>query len=138
MNVFIAIKFRENAESKTLIEKISHALDANGITHRCMERDHEKWGTISIPPKKLMKLTFQEIEASDFLLIDLSEKGVGLGIEAGYAYAKGIPIIVIAQQGSDVSTTLKGIAQEIFLYRDTKELSRFFKRPLFQKKEKSK
>lgn len=32
-----------------------------------------------------MEISFKKIETSDFIVIDLSEKCVGLGIEAGYA-----------------------------------------------------
>ncbi len=52
----------------------------------------------------------------------MTEKGVGLGIEAGYAYAKGIPIITIAERGSDISETLKGISKEIFFYDNIEDL----------------
>jgi len=30
------------------------------------------------------------------MVVDLTEKGVGVGIEAGYARARGIPIVTIA------------------------------------------
>jgi nucleoside 2-deoxyribosyltransferase len=73
-----------------------------------------------------MKLTFELINKSDFLIIEFSDKGVGLGIEAGYAYAKGIPIIVIAKKGSDISNTLKGIAKKIIFYEDPEELVKEF------------
>jgi nucleoside 2-deoxyribosyltransferase len=35
-----------------------------------------------------MRLTFEKIDICDLVIIDLTEKSVGLGIEAGYAYAK--------------------------------------------------
>lgn len=74
-----------------------------------------------------MKLTFEKIDICDLVMIDLTEKGVGLGIEAGYAYAKGIPIITIAKSGSDVSETLKGISNELSFYNNIKDLESFFK-----------
>lgn len=70
-----------------------------------------------------MTLTFREIEKSDFLLIELSEKGVGLGIEVGYAYAKGAPIIIIAKTGSDISTTMQGVAKKVIFYDNIEELT---------------
>ena len=56
------------------------------------------------------------------------EKGVGLGIEIGYAYAKGIPIIVIAKRGSEISSTLQGIARETFFYDRPEELTEKLKK----------
>jgi len=71
-----------------------------------------------------MRISFEQIDSSDFILIDLTEKGVGIGIEAGYAYAKQIPIITIAQEESNVSNTLKGISKGVFLYKDIKDLDK--------------
>jgi len=70
----------------------------------------------------LMQKSFHEIDKSDVIIVELSEKGVGLGIEAGYAYAKGIPIITIARSGSDISQTLRGISQDIFFYESYTQL----------------
>ena len=58
------------------------------------------------------------------LLLEFSEKGVGLGIEAGYAYSKNKPIIVLAKEGSDISTTIKGISNEVIIYKNINEISK--------------
>lgn len=63
-----------------------------------------------------MQRSFAAIERCDFVVVDLSEKGVGLGIEAGYAYAKGKPIATLAQEGCDISTTLSGISTHVDRY----------------------
>jgi 2'-deoxynucleoside 5'-phosphate N-hydrolase len=56
------------------------------------------------------------IRSSDVLLLEFSEKGVGLGIEAGFAHASGKRIVVIAKTGSEISDTLAGISSEIHFY----------------------
>ena len=86
---------------------------------------------IELSPEELMQRTFSEIDLSHLMVIDLTEKGVGLGIEAGYAYAKGIPIAVIAKKGSDISATLQGISQQLFLYDELDDLIDFFKDTTF-------
>lgn len=63
-----------------------------------------------------MELTFEKISVCDLVVIDLTEKGVGVGIEAGYAFAKGIPVITIAKRGSDISDTLAGISKKVIFY----------------------
>jgi 2'-deoxynucleoside 5'-phosphate N-hydrolase len=70
-----------------------------------------------------MQKTFALIDASDTVVVDLTEKGVGIGIEAGYAYAKGKPVFTIAKRGSDISTTLSGISSRIAWYNDYSEIS---------------
>ena len=71
-----------------------------------------------------MRRTFAEIDASDLVVVDLTEKGVGVGIEAGYAHAKQIPIVTIAQRGADISATLQGISRAVFFYDGLDDLER--------------
>ena len=92
----------------------------------CITRDIENWGQVELSPAELMQRSFAAIESSHIIVVDLTEKGVGLGIEAGYAYAVKIPVVVIAQAGSDISTTLKGISQKLFLYKTFEDLVKFF------------
>lgn len=122
MKAYLAIKFKEDFSNRILIEAISTFLKNDGIETMVMARDHEKWGEKKFAPEKLMAKTFEEIDSADFLVIEFSEKGVGLGIEAGYAYAKQKPIIVIAKDGSDISSTLKGIAAKILFYKKPEDL----------------
>lgn len=67
-------------------------------------------------------------------IIDFTEKGVGLGIEAGYAYAKEIPVITIAKNGSDISETLKGISKEVFFYNNIDDLEILYNKGSYYKK----
>ncbi len=116
MKAYLAIKFYEDGRNRAMIEGITAVLAQLGIDTICVVRDLEKWGEIHFSPDVLMQKSFHEIDQSDMIIVELSEKGVGLGIEAGYAYAKGIPIITIARTGSDISETLRGISQDIFFY----------------------
>ena len=126
MKAYISIKYRADNGNKDCIQKISSALEQNGFETVCVARDIEKWGGVQLSPHELMQRTFTEIDSSNLLVVDLTEKGVGLGIEAGYAYAKQIPVVVIAKKGSDVSTTLLGIAQQLFLYDEFENLNQLF------------
>ena len=79
----------------------------------------EQWGALAFTPQALMQRTFDEIEACDLLLVEFSEKGVGLGIEAGYAAARGRPVVVLAPEGVEISTTLQGISRRVIRYERT-------------------
>lgn len=126
MKIYLAIKYYPNQQNRVWIETISSMLESQGFETVCIARDVERWGQVDFNPAELMQRSFAELEASDAVVIELTEKGVGLGIEAGYAYAKGIPIIIIARKGSDISTTLQGISLRVFWYNDFDELAQFF------------
>jgi nucleoside 2-deoxyribosyltransferase len=74
-----------------------------------------------------MKYTFEKIDESDTMLIDVSEKGIGLGIECGYGYAKKKRIIVIHKKGTELSTTIKGISSIILEYKKIKDVAEAIK-----------
>lgn len=127
MKVYLAIKFHEDLSNRELIERLSERLHQAGFETAVMVRDHEKWGKVTFTPQELMTLTFTLIDESDILVIEFSEKGVGLGIEAGYAYSKKKPIVVIAKKDSDLSTTLQGIASHVIFYDNVEELTEKFR-----------
>ena len=122
MKAVLAIKFREDYSDQEKIKNISDVLGKVGIETTVMVRDYERWGEIIFTPKELMEKTFEAIDSAEMLISEFSEKGVGLGIEAGYAFAKGKPIVVIAKEGSDISSTLKGISREVLFYSDVEEI----------------
>lgn len=122
MRVYFGIKYHADLRNKAHIEAVLEQLEDFGHNVYCVIRDLEKWNQQSFSPQQLMNATFEVIQTSDIMLIDLSEKGVGLGIEAGYAHALKKPIIIIAQEGSDISTTLKGIAARVVFYKNARDL----------------
>ncbi len=126
MKAFISIKYREDNSNRDCIQKISSALERNGIETVCVARDIENWGQVELSSEELMQRSFAAIDSSHLIVVDLTDKGVGLGIEAGYAYAKKTPIVVIAKEGSDISTTLQGISQKLFFYKKFEDLVHFF------------
>lgn len=116
MKIFLSIKYHPDQSNRERIEQILSALEKNGNKATCIVRDIEAWGTIHYEPRELMQITFREIRSSQRVIVDLTEKGVGVGIEAGYAVARGIELITIAQAGSEISTTLAGISSKVLYY----------------------
>ncbi len=116
MRAYIAIKYHEDNGNRDQIEAISNALEACGFDTVCIARDVERWGEVDLSPHELMTHTFKAIDWSDLVVVDLTEKGVGVGIEAGYAHAQGKEIVTIAQRGADISATLRGISARVIVY----------------------
>ena len=126
MQAYLAIKCYADNANRSRIEGISTALAACGIRTLCIARDLEQWGALHFDPHTLMQKSFEAIDACDLVVVDLTEKGVGIGIEAGYAHARGIPIVTIAQAGSDISETLRGISDAVWLYEKFSDLEMCF------------
>jgi nucleoside 2-deoxyribosyltransferase len=122
MKAYLAVKYHSDHSNKTRIEGISAALAEYGIATICITRDLEKWGQVRFTYDVLMQKSFTEINACDLVVVDLTEKGVGIGIEAGYAYARGIPVVTIAASGSDISETLQGVSRQVYFYDTFDEL----------------
>jgi 2'-deoxynucleoside 5'-phosphate N-hydrolase len=122
LKAYLAHKYHPDGHNRLLIEALSTCLENHGFETVCVFRDLEDWGKITFAPAELMHRAFQAIDASDLVVVELSEKGVGVGIEAGYAYARQIPIITLAQRGADISDTLRGISQQVLAYSDLAEV----------------
>lgn len=135
MNAYLGIKFHEDLSNKEFIESLADSIEKAGIRVVVFHRDFEKWGEISFKPEELMKKTFEFIKKSDLLIIEFSEKGVGLSIEAGFAYANNIPIWIIAKKSSKISETIKGIAKEIILYDNFNDLTLKLEKLISKKKD---
>ncbi|MEA3357552.1 MAG: nucleoside 2-deoxyribosyltransferase [Patescibacteria group bacterium] len=122
MKVYIAVKFHDDARNRKLIEVVSSALEENGFEPVCFVRDYERYGKVKFSAEEMVEKALAAIKDSDLLVLDLTEKGVGLGIEAGFAHANNIPIITIAKENSDISKTLEGISKRVIFYNNPEEL----------------
>lgn len=122
-NVYFGIKYHPDNSNKDIIDEYERCFQKQGFNSFCVARDMEKWGAASFSAHEIMQATFAKIDAADLVVIDVSEKGVGLGIEAGYAKAKGKRLIVTIKKGVEISTTISGTADQIIEYDQVAEIS---------------
>ena len=126
MKIYLVIKYHTNLSNKNIIERICNIAEKN---HKiiCGHRDLEKWGQVSFSENNLMEQVFQVIDESDVVLIEFSESGIGMGIEAGYAKAKNIPVYVMQAKGTDLlSTAMKGISSAWYEYETNDDIQYIF------------
>lgn len=128
MKVFLSIKYREDMSNREEIEHLLDLIEAHGHSTYCVVRDLEKWGAARFEQQELMRQTLIHIRDSHLLMAETTEKGVGIGIEAGYAHARGIPVVAIAREGSQISPTLMGIARSTYTYSSFEDLREFIAR----------
>jgi len=128
---FLSIKYHKDNGNRAIIESICEALSAVGFNTSVVVRDIEDWGEINLSSQELMKRSFNLIDKCQVVFVECSQKGMGVGIEAGYAFARGKPIVVLAKKGTELSNTLSGIANEVFYYSHPSELSVLIESLLF-------
>ena len=125
MKVYISLKYHDDFANRERFEKICELARNHQMIPICMPAVAAENGNSGLSPDELMRQTFLELRDSKLVIVDLTEKGVGVGIEAGYARARGIPVVAIAAAGSEISETLVGIAEKVFYYQDWAGLDSF-------------
>ena len=72
----------------------------------------------------MMQQAMADLDNCDLLLAETSDKGIGIGIEVGYAKAKGKTIIYLRQKDTAHSTTVSGISDFQIVYNDATDLKK--------------
>jgi nucleoside 2-deoxyribosyltransferase len=72
--------------------------------------------------KEMMQHVILSIDDCDLLIAETSDKAIGIGIEVGYAKAKGKPVIYMRNKNAEHSTTVSGISDFQILYDDAVDL----------------
>ncbi len=115
MKLFVTATFK-SGENKQEIEHLCALVKRAGFEDFCFIRDVENYQKVFDDPQKLMQRALDEIEKSDALLIDMTSKPTGRAVEAGMAYALSKKILVIAEKGTRIKDTTKGIADVVIEY----------------------
>ncbi|KKU03981.1 MAG: hypothetical protein UX03_C0006G0011 [Candidatus Woesebacteria bacterium GW2011_GWE1_45_18] len=119
--IFITASFEEDGNREE-VEKLCNLVKSAGFEDFCFIRDVEHYQKIFNNPVELMKRAKEEIEKSDYLLIDMTDKPTGRAIEAGMAYALGKKVVVIMKRGTRVKDTTRGISTTIIEYDKVDEI----------------
>lgn len=117
MRVFIGIKYHKDGRNTKLVKELKDIIKSLG--HQPYSFTDE--GYIN-NEKEMMQRTFQELDKSDIVLLEISESSFGVGIEAGYAFAKNKKIVTIVNESQSTSRTLKGISNHCLSYKNSTDL----------------
>ncbi len=120
MRIFVTASF---GDSKENIKRLCSAIKAAGLEDFCFIRDVENYQKMFDDLKELMQRAREEIDKSDALLIDMTDKPTGRAIEAGIAYALGKKVIVIMKMGTKIKDTVRGIADEVIEYQVIEDIT---------------
>jgi nucleoside 2-deoxyribosyltransferase len=72
--------------------------------------------------QQMMERVMADINDCDIMVAETSDKGIGIGIEVGYAKAKGKIIIYLRQKDKEHSTTVSGISDFKIIYNNITDL----------------
>ena len=73
--------------------------------------------------KVMMQQAFADIDKADMLIAETSDKAIGIGVEAGYAKAKGKTIIYIRHINAAHSTSVAGTSDHQIIFSNTNDLA---------------
>ncbi len=119
VKAFISYSFTDKNKFRNFDKKLREFLKRNfNIVAYSFVFDFKK----RVDNASLMKSALKKIDESDLLIVELSNKVIGIGLEVGYAKAKGKKIIYFHKIGSEVSTTVDGISDIRIEYKNISDL----------------
>lgn len=71
---------------------------------------------------EMMRIAFEDIRKCDLLIVEVSKKAIGVGVEVGYTKAINKPIIYLRRSTAVYSTTVGGTSDYAIEYEDELQL----------------
>ena len=124
VRAFLSMKYWGDTRNREDVRSIIGILEQLGLETYCVAEHAEQWGNVKFTPQELMHLTFRQIDSSDLLIAHVDGWPIGVGVEAGYAYARNLPIICICPEGRRLANTVAGLAEVVVVYSDYQDLRR--------------
>ena len=112
---YFAISYSNRKQFDKEIESLMNLFQKNNIELIVFV---DKYDFKANQEKEMMKIAFEEIDSSDFLIAELTTKSIGVGIEIGYASAKDKPIFYLRKKDSEYSTTASGCSNYVIEYEN--------------------
>ena len=119
MKAYISISYQKRRSLNTAITAIMTVLDEHQIESLVFVDQHK------FEPEQeqeMMQAALASLEECDILIAETSHKGIGIGIEAGYAKAKKKPVVYLRHKESEHSTTLSGVSDYSVIYKSADDL----------------
>lgn len=119
MKAYISVSFSHRKILAAEITAIKDSLQALGIEGVVFVDQYQFTENQS---QEMMQRAIRDIDQSDILIAETSDKAIGIGVEVGYAKAKGKPIIYLRNVLAAHSTTVAGISDYQIIYSDSRDL----------------
>lgn len=119
IRAYISFSFNRRLLIKNEISTIVNTLNENFISAIVFV---DKYRFELSQEREMMQKAFEEIDNCDILIAETSEKGIGIGVEVGYAKGKSKTVIYLRQKDTEHSTTVAGSSDFQIIYSDTIDL----------------
>ena len=124
MTAYISISFNKRDKLEQELDALRRVLnDFNIIPFLFI--DHYQFDQAQ--EQVMMQQAMKDIEQCAMLIAETSDKAIGIGVEVGYAKAKGKPVIYIRRSTAEHSTTVSGISDFQIIYTDASDLEQQFR-----------
>ena len=119
MHAYIVISRAKRSSFQKEVDAILEALKQYSITSLIFI---DNYHFTPSQEKEMMEQAFAEIDKADLLIAEVSDKAIGIGVEAGYAKAKNKPVVYIRNEDAEHSTTVAGTSDYVIIYEDAEDL----------------
>ena len=119
MKAYISVSFKNRKLLSSEIDTIIKVLTENSIDALVFV---DKYRFQLSQEREMMQKAMEEIDNCDILIAETSEKGIGIGVEVGYAKGKGKTVIYLRQKDTEHSTTVAGSSDFQIIYSDSNDL----------------
>lgn len=127
--IFLSGPF-QTEEQKNSLEEIRRELTKIGYNVFVGPRDIDNWGQTPVSHSVFWRAMIHEIGNSDILLVNLETIDFKMALEIGIGKAKNKKIILLSPSKSRVEDWLKGIVDEILVYKPEEGFQDIIKKDL--------
>lgn len=124
MKAYIAVSYSHRQKLEDSITAIANTLVQQHITPFVFV---DAFSFEVTAEKLMMQQAITAIDNCGLFIAEASYKAIGIGVEAGYAKAKGKPIIYLRHANAAHSTTVGGISDYAIIYTDAADLAQQLK-----------
>jgi 2'-deoxynucleoside 5'-phosphate N-hydrolase len=118
-SAYVAIAVRSRETLSPIIEAIKQVLLYYEVEPIIFV---DRYSFSSADHAAMMELALRTLDHTDFLIAEVSEQAIGVGIEVGYAAAKGKPVLYLRRANAEFATTVAGVATHSIAYSTEIEL----------------
>lgn len=125
--VFISYSFLYRNKYSSLHNDLKNYFNSKSVVVYSFVFDYKGTGSDQV----IMQAALQEIDKSDLLLAEAETMPLGVGLEVGYAHAKGKQVGYLYKTGSQKQQTISGVADFIIKYETSADIINWFETNYF-------